>query len=849
VRVPALLVAIPLLAGSAGAILLYENLGPQLAFLTAGAAAVAWLAGVAAASQGDLCEATAVVALGSLLAGVSLGATAVREASEPPILSWFDAAHPTETVIVQGVLRQDASPTQFGLSLTLDVISIGTPGGPTVAGRGTAVRSALGGVRLAVGGALVDARLLEWRAGRVLRAPALLRRPSTYLNPGIPDERRALARRGVALVGSIKSAALIDVVSRGPVLSEAAASIRAWVRRRMTAQVSPLDPASAGVATAVLIGDRSGLNVQDERRLQDAGTYHVIAISGGNIAVLAVLSIVVCRLLLIPSRAAAVATAAGLFFYGLIAASGASVSRAIAVAAIMLAARALDQRGSSLNAIAVAAAVGTASSPVIVFDAGFLLSFGATLGILLGVPPCAAAVNARNAVVRPGDRRRPNPLGILRWLRRAALLLAAATLCAEVTIAPIGATCFARVSFAGLLLNFAAIPMASVVQIGGLLAAICAGWCESVARLAAGSVHVAATALLQSAHLVDVAPWLALDVPPPAWWLTGAYYAAAFALLHARTRRIGAACLAAAAAVMLIGPAATSRDSVPPPAMPLRVVVLDVGQGDATIVSLPDRRTLLVDAGGLAPLSPSPDDEPPAFDIGERVVTPALRALGVRQIDSVVITHGDPDHLLGARGVLRHMHAASVWEGVPVPPHPGLRALSAIARIRSMPWRTVQAGDVERYGEIEVRILHPPLPEWERQRVRNEDSVVLDVRAGKVSIVLPGDVGQEGERAIRPRFEEGRVVILKAPHHGSATSSSQELLDALRPRAVIFSCGRDNRFGHPHPLVVERYRAMGVQMFSTASDGAVFVETDGRVVEVRGWRSGRRAHFGLGTGE
>ena len=149
--------------------------------------------------------------------------------------------------------------------------------------------------------------------------------------------------------------------------------------------------------------------------------------------------------------------------------------------------------------------------------------------------------------------------------------------------------------------------------------------------------------------------------------------------------------------------------------------------------------------------------------------------------------------------------------------------------------RRLQAGDVERFGDVELRVLHPPPPEWERQRVRNEDSVVLEFRLGNVSLILPGDIGREGERAILPRLEPGRIVVLKAPHHGSATSSTSDLLATLRPAAVIFSCGRNNRFGHPHPAVVERYRAMGAEMFSTAEDGAVVVETDGNDVALRGW--------------
>jgi competence protein ComEC len=294
---------------------------------------------------------------------------------------------------------------------------------------------------------------------------------------------------------------------------------------------------------------------------------------------------------------------------------------------------------------------------------------------------------------------------------------------------------------------------------------------------------------------------------------------------------------------MLTGSHITARDAVPPASVPLRAVILDVGQGDATVIQLPGGRTLLVDAGGLAAFSRADAQESaPAFDIGERVVTPALRALGISRLDALVITHGDPDHLLGAKGVLRHVPATSVWEGIPVPPHAGLQSLASVARTRGMTWRTLQAGDVERYGEVEVRLLHPALPDWERQRVRNEDSVVLEVRIGMVSIVLPGDIGKEGEEAILPRLEAGRRVVLKAPHHGSATSSTKELLDVLRPQAVVFSCGRDNRFGHPHPAVVSRYRQVGSEIFSTAQDGAVFVESDGTKVEVRGW-TGRRAQF------
>jgi competence protein ComEC len=224
-------------------------------------------------------------------------------------------------------------------------------------------------------------------------------------------------------------------------------------------------------------------------------------------------------------------------------------------------------------------------------------------------------------------------------------------------------------------------------------------------------------------------------------------------------------------------------------------------------------------------------------------VAPALRALGVRQLEALAITHGDPDHIGGAPAILRLFQPPVVWEGVPVPPHAGLALLAKAADGLRIHWRTVQAGDVERIGEVRLRILHPPLPDWERQRVRNEDSIVIDVRIGEVSVLLPGDVGKEGETALLPLVSPAPITIVKAPHHGSATSSTPALLAALRPEAVVFSAGRNNRFGHPAPSVVSRYRALGAWMFSTADDGAVILETDGRRVTMTGW-TGRTLRLG-----
>ena len=236
----------------------------------------------------------------------------------------------------------------------------------------------------------------------------------------------------------------------------------------------------------------------------------------------------------------------------------------------------------------------------------------------------------------------------------------------------------------------------------------------------------------------------------------------------------------------------------------------------------PDARTILVDAGGV-PGS--------GFDIGERVVSPALRALGVRSIDTLVVTHGDPDHIGGAPAVLRRFAPRQVWEGVPVPPHPALRDLESAAWLSGASWRTVQSGDHELDGGVQVRVLHPPPPEWERQRVRNEDSVVLELRLGDVSIVLPGDIGREAEQLAgadgsqlrRSRLSRHRTTA--APPPALSPSFRRYILPP-----VIFSAGRGNRFGHPAPVVVARYAAAHSMVFRTDEDGAIVLDTDGRSV-------------------
>jgi competence protein ComEC len=404
----------------------------------------------------------------------------------------------------------------------------------------------------------------------------------------------------------------------------------------------------------------------------------------------------------------------------------------------------------------------------------------------------------------------------------------AASVTTEIVLLPIGALVFSRVTFAGLGLNFAAIPLMTVVQLAGMALVPAALVSAPVAGALGYVAHIAAAGLIRTADLVSLVPALTFRVAPPAGVVVVIYYVAlALAWLYwnwTRWRRAAVA-VAVVAAIWIVGEPWTFLGARGDGR--LHVTFVDVGQGDAVLVRFPGGTTLLVDTGGLSPLS--------TFDIGDRVVAPVLRAMGIRRLDVLALTHGDPDHIGGASSLVREFRPRAVWEGIPVPRFEPLRVVREAATAAGARWSNLKRGDRMRIDDVEVIVRHPDLPDWERQRVRNDDSIVLDLGWRDVSVLLTGDIGRAVERELLSSIPPAPLRIVKIPHHGSLTSSAPEFVRALSPTVAIVSAGRANHFGHPVPEVLDRYREAGAEVFRTDRDGAVTVDTDGRSLSVRGY--------------
>jgi competence protein ComEC len=253
----------------------------------------------------------------------------------------------------------------------------------------------------------------------------------------------------------------------------------------------------------------------------------------------------------------------------------------------------------------------------------------------------------------------------------------------------------------------------------------------------------------------------------------------------------------------------------------LHVTFLDVGQGDAAVIEAPGGAVAVIDGGGAF-------DE--AFDPGERIVEPFLRARGIARVDLVALSHPHPDHLNGLRRVLARFPVAALWTSGDDGANPQYGQLLELARARGVPTpeperRALGAMTIEPLGPFVVRAGRDVVAPPPGLTVNDASLVLRGVFAGR-AVLFPGDLEADGEGELVGRRDAGQDVradVLKVPHHGSRTSSSDELVGAVAPSLAVMSLGWRNRFRFPAPEVVARYAARGVRVLRTDRDGAVTV--------------------------
>lgn len=648
------------------------------------------------------------------------------------------------------------------------------------------------------------------RPGESCRVAMRLRAPDDRVNPGVGDGALGRFGRGVRAVGRVVSVEAVPVAEALPHtggLSPWLDALDAWrqrVRDRILERVT--DTRAAGVLAGLSVGDQAAISRADWVVLQRTGTAHLVSISGTHVALLGVLAAWLVRRIwsrlpgltrLVPAHAVAAWVALSVStLYALASGWGVPAQRTVWMMAFVTVLSAVGRRWPWPLVWLSGAALVAFTDPWALAQPGFWLSFVA-VGVLL-----ASGVSVPEACADEWAEGR----WWSRWREAGGELLQTQRLVA-VALAPLALVCFQQVSIVGAGVNVLAVPLFTLVFTPLALAGVLWPFCWDVA---AWGLQVTWWALSMSAE----APGAVWTVPALPGWVAASGIAAAFALALPGRWHWRVLALPFLLPFFRL-PDAWHLLPRPPPGQ-FSAVVVDVGQGGATLVRT-SSHTLLFDAGPL---------RPDGSDLVERVLAPMLQSLGVRRLDALVISHDDADHSGGAQSLLDSTEVGELMTPFETD-HP--------LRQHAVVHRACEAGLTWTWDGVVFRMLHPgPMAAKASDNAR---SCVLQVEARvdgnaahaqqPVRLLLTADIEAEQERALLARWPASQLhsTVMLVPHHGSRTSSTPAWLSAVAPEQAVVQVGERNAYGHPSPAVMKRYVEAGIPAVTTPACGAFVWES------------------------
>lgn len=719
----------------------------------------------------------------------------------------------------------------------------------------------------------------EVRFAQPVEVEGRIRPPRNFRNPGSFDYERFLARKGVFWMLSatgVENVRLVDGRCGSPALAMLH-DARRFLLQRLELRYQTQPEARAWLS-AILLGDDSLLPEETLEQYRLAGVYHVLVISGQHVAILAAAFLLCFRLARFPRWLRFLLAALGCWGYALIAGYEVPALRAACAVTLYLAGSLAFRRSRPLNLLALIALLFLAWDPGQLLDASFQLSFLAVLAIagiaiplqhrLLGSWPAVAhnlgdsgadlRVSAGIAEARVELRlmartlhlatrlpERPSQMALAFAVRAAGICgtLLLFSLVVQLVLTPLLVEDFHRAPLISPMANLLLSPiLAVVVPLAFVdLAIPIPGLPQTL------SSAIALTNRLIAALAVSMPDFRVPDIPPLLLLLATAGVTAAILTWEpqarhasARERREiardnavatpplfrGRTPLLVASAIVLTGIILIHPFAPKFAAGEMELTMLDVGQGDATLLVAPDGTTTLVDAGGLGGYSAST-----RLDTGEDIVAPYLWRRSIQRIDTLVLSHFDFDHAGGAPAILRIFRPRSLWLPMQDAAHPLLDRVLAAAKAAGVETIQRHADETWKAGRVTWRALHPSALRTAgdgRVERSNEASLVLHAQFGATSALFAGDIHEINEREMLLRGDLPHADVLKVAHHGSRTSTSDAFLDAAAPSIALVSAGWLNSYGHPNAIVTARLRSRGIALFRTDRDGAITLRSDGR---------------------
>ncbi|MDD5384129.1 MAG: DNA internalization-related competence protein ComEC/Rec2 [Gallionella sp.] len=648
---------------------------------------------------------------------------------------------------------------------------------------------------------------LELRAGERWRLTLRLKQPHGAANPhGFDFEMWAL-ERNIRAIGYVHNSEKLlaghpkgdnrRIDERADGLGYRIETWRETVRDKFNATLGGAP--YAGVLSALAIGDQNSISPPQWQIFTRTGVNHLMSISGLHITMLASLAFAAVywlwrrstRLTLrLPARkAAALAALLAALGYALLSGFAVPAQRTVYMVGAVAAALWLN-RNFSLGQIVSIALLGVLiPDPWAVMSAGFWLSFGAVALILY--------VTAHR-------------IGKANWLAEYANVQWAMTL----GLTPMLLGLFQQVSLVSPIANAIAIPLVSLIVVplallGAVLPIEAPLWLAHIAM--DGVMH-----FLEWLNALPQAVWT--QHAPPAWSIAAGMLGVLWILLP---RGFPARWLG----FLLLLPMFLNTPE-PPAQGTLRLIVFDVGQGLA-VTAQTRQHALLYDTG--------PDFSGEA-NSGNRILIPTLRALGIAELDGLILSHDDTDHTGGTASIMQAMPVGWVSSSLPAT-HPLLQSANHTRRCRD--------GESWSWNGVQFEMLHPVYGNDNTTKPHDNDlSCVLRISTGKHSVLLAGDIEKTSEmRLLKQHAGKLFTSLLVVPHHGSKSSSSDEFVAATLPDYAVFTAGYRNRFGHPREEVLQRYADSGAELLRSDEDGAILVEMNAQGLQVERYRKTHRHYW------
>ena len=662
--------------------------------------------------------------------------------------------------------------------------------------------------------------------GRGITFEGVLTQPKGVRNPGGFDYRRYLAQKGVgASVFAYPYAIEAGEAIKVNFLVQAGLSVR---NRIVDVIQRSLPHQQAGLLNGMLIGYREGLSEEVQEAFSNAGLTHIMAVSGANVAFLILPLSFLLKLLHMRKNIANMLIIAFLVMFVFVTGFEPSVLRAVLMADVLLVSAVLYREPDVYAALAVSCIILLIANPGILFNIGFQLSYGATLGIVMLYKNISKLIACRFI---PG---------------KAAEVLSA-TVAAQLGVLPLMLIHFNKLSIISIIPNILAAPLLELITILGTLMAVLGQFSIVLSRLIGYLNNVFLSALLYITKWSSSVPFASVRTVTPPIFLAILYYICVWFLLWYKPLKGIRMKFQRAAAVITAAAVVFMAFSFIPGS--LEVVFLDVGEGDSAFIRTYTGKTVLIDGGGS-------NNPTVASKVGELTVVPFLLDSGVMSLDAVIATHPHADHTQGLKDVLELMKVKRLI--IPsLSDDSDFSGLLGLSETRGIPVARCSKGDVIRLDEkTTLRVLSPARSCEVDKDALNNTSLVLKLCYGQTSVLFTGDAEMEVEAELVSEAgsmeDGGRAAdgaenrntaglvnvpdlsadVIKIAHHGSTSSTSPNFLDSVDPEAAIISVGKNN-FGHPSGQTLELLEERGVECFRTDECGAVLLKSDGKTIKIK----------------